>query len=349
MKDGKKVIGIICECNPFHKGHKLLINEAKKRGDILIAVMSGNFVQRGEPAVYDKYSRTKKLIKNGIDMVIELPVEYVLSSASYFAMAGITILHKLRYVDEVIFGSIINDIDKLKYIASIDTTKTKNLIKSGLSYPKALEKVYGTKLSPNDILAVEYIKAINELKSKIKPICIKRDSSLPTASELRKNIKAKVTCDNFSDILTYKIYDAVNNDIDLSKISSVNADLANAIKNTYTQNLSFTKRAKLLNTKNRTLANIKRAFFNIIFDIKEKNIRYIRILGIKKESMHLLKDTKFPYLLSFAPSSYKSCKKNFSKFDENDTSIRCNIFATDLYNIISKTKKMEVTTPTLII
>lgn len=349
MLENKKVIGIICECNPFHKGHKRLIDEAKKRGDFLVAVMSGNFVQRGEPAVYNKYSRTEKLLKSGIDMVIELPIEYVLSSASYFAEAGVTILNKLGFVDEIIFGSKINDLKRLDEIANKNTTHVKELLKYGISYPKALEEVYGEKLSPNDILAVEYIRAIKKLNSKMIPICIKRKSDLPTATALRKKIKAKVTCDAFSESLTYKIYDAVKGNFDLSKISSINDDLANAIKNTAMQNLSFAKRAHMLNTKNRTLSNIKRAFFNIIFDIREKKITHIRILGIKKESLSILKNINFPYLLSYAPSSYKACKKSFPKFDVNNNSIKRSIFATDLYNLISKSKKVEATTPTLII
>ena len=116
----KKVIGFICECNPFHKGHKRLINEAKKYGDYIVAVMSGNYVQRGEPAVYDKYRRTEELIKNGVDLIIELPVEFVMSSAKYFASAGVSILNSLGFVDYMIFGSQIGDINELKNLASID-------------------------------------------------------------------------------------------------------------------------------------------------------------------------------------------------------------------------------------
>ena len=101
----KKVAGIIVECNPFHKGHIRLIKECKKNADIIIAVMSGNFVQRGEPAVYSKEKRTKDLLAAGVDLVIEMPLFATLSSARYFARAAVSILDSLGFVDFIMFGS----------------------------------------------------------------------------------------------------------------------------------------------------------------------------------------------------------------------------------------------------
>lgn len=359
MLNGKKVIAFICECNPFHEGHKRLIRLAKKEGDIVIAIMSGDYVQRGEPAVESKYNRTKKLLKNGVNLVIELPLIYSLSSAKLFAKSSINILNKLKFVDKLIFGSKINNIDKLNAYAkiNIDDVNIKEYLKSGLSYPKAISKIYGKNLSANDILAVEYIRSIYNTKSKIEPISIKRENDLPTASELRKHMTKKITNDSFSEILNFKLLMAKNNLIDLSNTYCMTDDLYNAILNNY-KHTSFEKLAKSLNTKNRTLANIKRILLNIVLSItkdviKGDKVNYIRILGFDKSFVNYLKDIKVPYLLNYTPSSYKSYIKNYPKSKEIkqnknggfilSPSIKFNIFATALYNAISKNKLNEQT------
>ena len=387
MLNNKKIVAFICECNPFHEGHKRLINKAKKEGDILIAIMSGNFVQRGETAIYDKYKRCKDLLKNGVSMVIELPVEYSLSSAKYFASYSVDILNKLKFVDKLIFGSKINDINKLSEFADINLnvecnkeTKTiQKYLKEGFSYSYALSNALGEKLSSNDILAVEYISAIKKSNSKITPICIKRNNDIPTASELRKNIIAKITNDDFSSILNYKLYLAKCGLYDLSNIYLMTNDLYNAILKTADKNLSFTKRAKLLKTKNRTLASIKRVLLNIVLGITRSGekylplqnkttindsshnikIDYIRILGIKKDFINNLKYIKVPYLLSYNNNAYKTFVKNFPKSNaikqnkngefELSPSISLNVFASDLYNLFSNSKKTEAATKALIV
>lgn len=370
MINDKKIVAFICECNPFHEGHKRLIKSALKEGDIIIAIMSGNFVQRGEPAIYDKYSRAKKLLKNGISMVIELPVEFSLSSAKYFAKSSVKILDELSFVDKLIFGSKINNIDTLSSFADINIkskndSKIKELLKSGMSYSKALSNIYEKNLSSNDILAVEYITAIKELKSNIKPVCIKRVNDIPTASQLRKNILKKFDNNSFSDLLNYKIKLEKNNLIDIKNTYLMTNDFYNSLIKFANLNLSFDKIAKSLKTKNRTLANIKRILLNVVLGIDKNDIydiknypKYIRILGVKKTFLPYLKNIKIPYLMSFAPSSYKSFIKNFpdsrevlknknSEF-ELSKSIRNNIFANDLYNYFAKNKLVESTTQTLI-
>lgn len=350
-----KVIGFICECNPYHLGHKRLIDYAKSKGDIVVACMSGDFVQRGEMAVEDKYERAKKLLKNGVDMVIELPVEYVLSSAKYFARMGVSLLNSLGFIDELVFGSESGDIDKLEKIANINIdndNKIKNTLKDGKSYPEAIEKAYGIKLKSNDILAVEYIRAIHDLKSKMKYSCIKRKTDLPTATELRKKIKNKIDIDKLSDILNYIIFSNTNYD----NINLVTKELSNAIQNTKYENLSFSLRADLLNAKNRTLANIKRVFLNIILGIDKDLIkesksglkpRYVRILGIKKQSLSLIKKIKCPYLLSFTPNSFRDFKKKFPKVKAR--SIEKNVYASNLYNLVSNKGKTEAERKVLIV
>ena len=408
MLNGKKVVAFICECNPFHLGHKRLINSALKEGDIIIAIMSGNFVQRGEPAIYDKYRRCKDLLKNGVSMVIELPIQYSLSSARYFASYSIAILNKLKFVDKLIFGSKINDIGKLSKFANINLdiecykikgtkknifgTNNSNTIhqylKEGYPYSYALSKALGQKLSSNDILAVEYISALKRTKSKITPICIKRNNDIPTASELRKNIVPKITNDDFSSILNYKLQLSKSGIYDISNTYLMTDDLCNAILKTTDKNLSFTKRAKLLKTKNRTLANIKRVLLNIVLGVNKNivnisnsninanmniiakkiidndtnakfKINYIRILGLRKDFANNLKFIKVPYLLSYNNTAYKTFIKNFPKsnaikLNKNgefklSPSIILNIFASDLYNLFSKSKDTEATTKTLIV
>ena len=371
MLNDKKIVAFICECNPFHEGHKRLIEAAKKEGDILIAIMSGNFVQRGEPAIYDKYSRAKKLLKNGVSMVIELPVEFTLSSAKYFAKSSIKILDKLSFVDKLIFGSKINNIDKLSDFAdinlkSLNNSKIKELLKSGASYSKALSTIYGQSLSPNDILAVEYITSIKELKTKINPICIKRVNDIPTASALRKKITKKIINNNFSDILNFKILLAKNNLLDIDNTYLMTNEFYNSLIKLPNKNMSFDKIAKSLKTKNRTLANIKRVLLNIVLGIDKSDIndiknypKYIRILGVQKSFLPYLKHIKIPYLMSFAPSSYKSFIKNFPKSREvrkNNNgefilskSILNNIFASNLYNHFTNNHLSESSMQTIFI
>lgn len=373
MLNKQKIVAFICECNPFHEGHKRLIKCAKNEGDIIIAIMSGNFVQRGEVAVYDKYQRTKKLLKNGVSLVIELPVEYSLSSAKYFASYSISILNKLKFVDKLIFGSEINDIHKLNELAikNLDLENNidlKKYLKSGLSYSASVAKIYNKKLSSNDILAVEYISAIKKSKSQILPICIKRDTDLPTASELRKSIIQKISNDVFSSILNYKLLLAKNNDYDLSNTYLMNDSLYNSILKTATKNLTFTKRAEILKSKNITLSNIKRVLLNIVIginkqqvntSISKQKINYIRILGVKKDFITNLKYINVPFLLNYTNSAYKTLMKRFPKSkvisqNKNGTfklcpQIKLNVFASDLYNYFADIKFTEATTKTLII
>ena len=383
-----KVAGIIVECNPFHNGHKKLIKECKKNADYIIAVMSGNYVQRGEPAIHDKYKRTKELLTNGVDLVIELPVIWCLSSAKYFATACIDILNQLNFVDYLIFGSESNNIDLLSNIAKIDIdsnnpniesqshiTYFKSKLKSGLSYPSALSKIYNCNLKPNDILGVEYIKAINSLKCKVKPICIKRDNSLPTASELRQKISHKITINDYSYILNYKIlqsksYSNQKNIFNIDDIYLMNNDFKNSILKFKNYNYSFEKAAYLLNTKNRTLANIKRTFLNMIFNIQKSDFKnhshnnlpknkYIRILGFKKSSKYILKNIKIPFMTSFANSSYKTFINKYpnSKIVKQcidnsyivDSLISKNIFADDLYYLLSNINFTESTSKLVVI
>lgn len=188
-----KTIGIIAEYNPFHNGHKYQIEQAKKQlgADNVVVVMSGNFVQRGGFAWTDKYLRARMAIDCGADLVFELPAVFSCASAETFALGSVALLDSLRFVDEICFGSeegsleliskIAHFLNNDDYISEID-----KYLKSGLSFPLAREK-FLTKIfpdekenitsllkQPNNILAIEYLKALNKLNSRIKPVTIKR-------------------------------------------------------------------------------------------------------------------------------------------------------------------------------
>lgn len=188
------VVGIIAEYNPFHNGHAYHLAKSKQeaKADYTIAVVSGNFVQRGNVSLVDKWTKADMALSNGADLVIELPTIYSISSAENFAYGAIKILDSLNIVDYVSFGSELCDIDVLERCADIlykEPQKFVNLLNhelsKGLSFPKARENAllmylndirkYSNILSnPNNILAIEYIKALKKLKSRIRPIAIKR-------------------------------------------------------------------------------------------------------------------------------------------------------------------------------
>ena len=189
-----KVLGIVGEYNPFHNGHLYHLEESKKitSSNYTVAVMSGNFTQRGSTAIIDKWSRAEMAIKNGIDLVIELPVLYATSSAENFADGAIKILDSLKVVDYVSFGSETSDVDILDTFADIlykEPLKYRSFLshelKKGISFPKAREnalmmylngnrKYINVLSSPNNILGIEYLKALKKHKSSISPISIAR-------------------------------------------------------------------------------------------------------------------------------------------------------------------------------
>lgn len=190
------VVGIIAEYNPFHNGHKYHIEQAKKMANAqkAIIVMSGNFVQRGNPAIIDKYTRTKMALYEGADIVLELPYTAALSSAKDFAFTAVNILNKLGCVTHLVFGSECNNISTLKTIVEIlseESVTFKNALnhylKAGLSFPKARylavceemqdEEIENILSMPNNILGIEYLLALKELESTIIPYTLHRNDN----------------------------------------------------------------------------------------------------------------------------------------------------------------------------
>ncbi len=203
-----KIIGIVAEYNPFHYGHLYHLQSARRltEADCVVIVMSGNYTQRGEPALVNKWARAEMALLSGADLVIELPVAYAMGSAEYFAFGGVRLLDSLGVVNAICFGSESGKIENLQKIAAIladEPEEYKELLKAqlsgGLSFPAARQKAlscylrdkYGkdrhTRLlkSSNDILGVEYLKALLRLGSKIEPVTIGRVGSGYNSTELR--------------------------------------------------------------------------------------------------------------------------------------------------------------------
>lgn len=192
-----KACGITAEYNPFHKGHQYHIEETRKLTgcDVLIAVMSGNFTQRGEPAVTDKWARAEAAVKGGADLVLELPYIFAVQSASRFAEGAVSILKKAG-VSSISFGSECGNLENLKEIAEapINPDHIRQSMASGMSYPRAYSLLAG-EMMPNDILAVSYLKQLAD--TDIEPVLVQRTGGylddemgeMPSALAIRKALK----------------------------------------------------------------------------------------------------------------------------------------------------------------
>ncbi len=190
-----KILGVIAEYNPFHNGHQFHLNQSKKMLEIeyTVAVVSGNFAQRGDTSLIDKWSKTQMALENGVDLVIELPTIYSVSSAENFADGAVKILDSLKLVDYLSFGSELCDVHILNDFANILYQEPKEYVtllnhelSKGFSFPKARENAlllylndirkYANVLSsPNNILAIEYLRALKQLNSPIIPVSVKRE------------------------------------------------------------------------------------------------------------------------------------------------------------------------------
>lgn len=221
MLNGKKVVGIITEYNPFHAGHQYMVDQIRDEyhADVIVAAMSGDFVQRGEPAIFDKYERARDALQHGVDLVVQIPVMFSTSSAEDFAAGGVAVLRSLGFVDQLVFGSESADLAKLQQMAALELSTgstahakfnavVRDGVASGMSYPKAraeamklvlsgddeeafemmLENRSAFDLQSNDVLGLEYIKAVKRQGDCFEVACIRRKMSLPSAHSIRDAI-----------------------------------------------------------------------------------------------------------------------------------------------------------------
>ena len=308
----KNVIGLIVEYNPFHNGHLHHIQEIDRlfEDNIKIAVMSGDYVQRGEPSLINKFEKTKIALSQGVDIVMELPAFYSTQSAEIFAKGSVNLLNKLS-CNYIVFGSESNDLDKLKRIATISLTKEfelslRGFLAEGFSYPTAFSKaLFDEKLGSNDILALEYLRAIKTINSKIKSYSIKREKTgyyddekdnFASATYIRKvlldcnekkedklnkiknlvpEFSFKILEENFvffsclSDFYDLIKYNIIKNHSELKNIQDLEVGLENRLYKYSLENLSFEDFFNKVLTKRITISRLQRILSHSLFGLTE--------------------------------------------------------------------------------
>ncbi len=325
-------VGVIAEYNPFHNGHLLHLSEIKKLfpGQEIILVLSGNFTQRGEVSIINKFKKCEIAIKAGVDLVVELPFVFATQSADFFSYGAVTILEKL-HVDYLIFGSEANCIDDLIAIAKcqINNPEFDKLVKIysklGENFPTALSKaVYDlTKKNikaPNDLLGISYVKTILQNNYKIKPICIKRIdnyhsdeiSEVCSATAIRKALKQNINVskavpnfvlpylenlhylNDYFPLLKYKII----TDEDLESYQGVDEGMDKKLKQVIKQSNNYEELIMKIKSKRYTYNRISRMLLHILVGFtkreasQSKNIEYIRILGFNENGRSYLNKYK---------------------------------------------------------
>jgi len=365
-------IGIICEYNPFHNGHLYHINEIKKlySDSRIILVMSGNFLQRGDVSLINKWDKTMLALENGVDLVIELPFVFATQGADIFAHGAIQILDNLG-VDKIVFGSECNDIDLLKKMADIQINNSsyddivRNYLDVGYNYPSAmsmaLEDIGGVSITePNDILGLCYIKEIMLQNSKIEAISIKRtngyndevlNGNIVSAKAIRKAIfnnddiskfvphdsykyiNKKCFIDNYYSFLQYKI---MTDEID--KYQTVDEGIKYRIKKNICKCNSLEELINKVKTKRYTHNRIKRMLLHILcgFTKEEanlcKDIHYIRVLGFNNVGKNYLNSVKKDCCVPII--------SNFSSI--NDVMLDIEFRANLVYSLVFDDKRIEI-------
>ena len=339
-----KVVGIIAEYNPFHKGHQFHLSRARELtgADYVIVVMSGNYVQRGTPAMFDKYTRAEAALRSGADLVLELPVSAATGSAEYFASGAVKILADTGIVTDLCFGSECGSLMDLQKLADILAKEPeeyqillRKYLKKGMSFPAARAhamKDYAPDLAsdlldaPNNLLGLEYLKALKRLHSTILPHTIQRegnayhdititDERSASASGIRDALMKSQGI--FTDCILqqlpfpelYKDYEGLSpisensfsllllqklralQDQPLEQYFGVSAELSNRIWNRLDEFSSFSGFTDLLKTRELTRTSVSRALLHILLDVREyKPASVFRVLGFRKSSGILLKE-----------------------------------------------------------
>lgn len=338
-------IGIVCEFNPFHKGHKYLIEQVKGKGDRVICVMSGSFVQRGECAVYDKFTRAKTAVENGADLVIELPAEFSTLSAQGFAGAGVRLLEATGVCDSIAFGAECGDIAELEKVANEIIERDdeiKEELKKGISYPTARKNVIGSPIldTPNNILALEYI-----MQTSLKPIAVKRigkghdsDDTEYSSSEIRKTLDKNKTASlyNLERAILYKLRTMTAEDF--REIDDVSEGLENRIAEAVKTADSLDSLYSSIKTKRYTHSRIRRIILRAFLGIKKEAHNeplYIRILAFNENGRELLSEmknvSKLPLIAKYSDAK-QAGGAALEKFEKE-------CIYTDIYNLAFKTPR----------
>lgn len=340
------ISGIVSEYNPFHLGHAALIKKTRSVGVThIVAVMSGNYVQRGEPAILSKWARTKTALLNGVDLVIELPLPWAMSGAEHFAFGGVFLLSALGCVDSISFGSECGDAAKLKQLASVLLSSQlkpalQAQLKGGATFAKARQAAVSMLCggdtaelleNSNNILGVEYCKALLKLNSPITPFTVTRigaqhdetkdDETILSSSHIRDLVRsgkdaaaylppasARVLADEIKAGLaptdTAKLETAVLMKLrgmkreEFALLPDVSEGLENRIYQAVREAESLTDLYDKVKSKRYTHARIRRLIFSAFLGLQNDRIPktppYIRVLGFNengKEILHIAKST----------------------------------------------------------
>lgn len=365
-----KIIGIIAEYNPFHNGHLYQINKIKEKypDSILIVVVSSSFTQRGDISILNKWDKAKLSLANGLDLVIELPFVYATQSSDIFAKGAINILNKLK-IDTLVFGTESDNINKLKELADIQINNkkydklVKKYLNNGLNYPTSLNKALidlsGNKVdTPNDLLALSYIKEIKKNNYNIEVINIKRtisyhgeeiNNNITSASNIRKlylegkdisnlipynqDILYKINMNKYFNYLKYKI---VTEETNLNKYQTVDEGIENRIIKEINNSKSYEELIQNTKTKRYTYNKISRMFLHILTSFTKEEasniqIDYIRLLGFspngKKYLNKIKKDIKVPIITRY--------KKEISKLLDIELRI------TKVYDMVTNNNEVD--------
>lgn len=362
-----KISGIICEYNPFHNGHLYHIQKTRENGAThLVGVMSGNFVQRGDIAVLNKLERAKTAVNAGMDLIIELPVAYSLAPAELYARCAVFLLRSLGCVDELSFGSESGDLNALSAAVKATVTcaklpKLQELLKNGISYPVALRSLVAEQFGettakvldgPNNLLAIEYLKALIFLGAKMTPFTVARrtamhdsleqnTSSLASASFIRHCIEdgsdyedfipeqsLQTICNaartgslarlsNLERVLLYKL--RMSTPEEIAQVPEVGQGLESRIYSAKNAG-SLEELFCAIKTKRYPMARIRRILMNHLIGVTKQDIQnpppYGRILAINERGCEILAAAKGKSTIPFATSLSKLA-------DINDATKRC--------------------------
>lgn len=389
------ICGIVAEYNPFHNGHAYHIEQTKKETncDAIVVIMSGNFIQRGVPALFDKWTRTRMALENGADLVIELPLYYATSSAEYFAQGSISLLDGLGVVRNISFGSNTDDLHALQRIANVlylEPDNYKKLLQSdlkrGVSYPIArsnalknfLKKEYDAKyiadilLDSNNILGIEYLKAIMYSNSSMKPLLVKRKGgsynsemiidNICSATAIRELLK-KDELKTVKGVMPEKSFDIMNKEIvngrapmflnnfeneilyilrkstasELLNIADVTEGLENLIKKATAEGMELEKLIDIVKTKRYTRTRIQRILLHALLDVTKNEVEDYKY---NPQYIRVLGFTKTgeKVLSQIGNNSNLPIVTSVSKFlkNANDTSkkmLEKDIMATNIYTL----------------
>ena len=348
-------VAVVCEFNPFHNGHAYLLLQARKAcGGPVLAVMSGSFTQRGEVAVCSKFERAKTALENGADLVVELPVVKAVANAQTFARGGVEIAKSFDCVTHLAFGCETADVHLLNAAAEAAGNpmvgeRVRGLMKQGDYYPRAFQaavsEVCGDKTaavlaSPNNILAVEYIRALKG--SKIKPVAVQRtgsvhdteirSGSIASASYVRSLLRSNRDAtayvprvpeeitreENLERAMLYKLRTMTAGDI--AGLPDVDEGLENRIYEAARNYNSIEEILSAVKTKRYTLARLRRilvcALLNITAKLREENACYIRVLGMTSAGAAMLKACRADIITS--PSKYIKARGRYSTLLQTD-------------------------------